>query len=92
MDNSIIVALITGGAAVAGQYLIAKKNRADDSYERGQRDKHLDDQIKNLTDRVEEHNKYAKMFSDLTTTISLMAQDIKYIKEGKFKHDDSKQI
>ena len=86
MDESIIVALITGGAAVAGQYLIAKKNRADDSYERGQRDKHLDDQIKTLTDRVEEHNKYAQLFANMTTKIELIAKDIQYLKEGKF-HD-----
>ena len=85
MDNSIIVALITGGAAVVGQYLIARKNRADDSYERGQRDKHLDDQIKTLTARVEEHNKYAQMFANMTTKIELIAKDIQYIKEGKFK-------
>lgn len=90
MDNSIIVALITGGAAVVGQYLIARKNRADDSYERGQRDKHLDDQIKTLTARVEEHNKYAQMFANMTTKIELIAKDIQYIKEGKFKDDNSK--
>ena len=71
---------------MAGQYLIAKKNRADDSYERGQRDKHLDDQIKALTDRVEEHNKYAQLFANMTTKIELIAKDIQYLKEGKF-HD-----
>ena len=85
MDNSVIVALITGGCAVAGQYLIARKNRSDDSYERGQRDKHLDEQLKNLTARVEEHNKYAKLFSEMTTKIELIAKDVQYIKEGKLK-------
>lgn len=86
MDNSIVVALITGGCAVAGQYLIARKNRSDDAYERGKMDKHLDDRIKTLTERVEEHNKYAQMFANMTTKIELIAKDIQYLKEGKF-HD-----
>ena len=92
MDNSIIVALITGGAAVVGQYLIAKKNREDDSYERGQRDKALDMQLKNLAAKVDEHNGYAKMFSQITGKIELMAQDIKYLKEGMFDHENTKQV
>lgn len=37
--------------------------------------------LKILEKKVEEHNGYAKMFSEHTTEIKLMAKDISYIKE-----------
>ena len=83
MSDAVIVALITGLCAVIGQWLIVRNQSAKDAYDRGQRDKKLDDDIKNLFDRVEEHNQYAKMFANLSNKIELMAQDIRYIKEGK---------
>ena len=87
MSESIIVALITGAAAVIGQYLISKANREKDAIEQAKRDQHVDDQLTSLSDRVDEHNNYAKLFADMTTTIKLIAKDIEYIKEGKFKDD-----
>ena len=83
MSDAVIVALITGLCAVIGQWLIVRNQSAKDAYDRGQRDKKLDDDIKNLSERVEEHNQYAKMFASLSSKIELMAQDIRYIKEGK---------
>ena len=88
MDNSIIVALITGGAAVIGQYLITRANANKEKIEQGKRDQHLDDQLDQLKLRVDEHNNYAKLFSQITTDIKLIAQDVRYLKEGKF-HDNS---
>ena len=92
MSDAVIVALITGLCAVIGQWLIVRNQSAKDEYERGKRDKKLDDEIKSLSERVDEHNHYAKIFestkkdiSDLTTEVRLMAQDIRYIKEGKLK-------
>jgi len=83
VSDAVIVALITGLCAVIGQWLIVRNQSAKDAYDRGQRDKKLDDDIKNLSERVEEHNQYAKMFANLSSKIELMAQDIRYIKEGK---------
>lgn len=37
--------------------------------------------LKSLEKKVEEHNGYAKMFSEHTTEIKLIAKDIQYIKE-----------
>ena len=87
MSESVIVALITGICAVIGQWIIAHNQHEKDEYERGQRDKALDDQLKNLTTKVDEHNGYAKKFADLSTDIKLMAQDIKYLKEGIFNEN-----
>ena len=90
MSDAVIVALITGVCAVFGQWLICRKQSAKDAYDRGQRDKKLDDDIKRLSDHVDEHNHYAKLFestkkeiSDLTAEVRLIEQDVRYIKEGK---------
>lgn len=90
MSDAVIVALITGVCAVIGQWMIVKNQSAKDAYERGKREKKLDDDIKHLSDRVDEHNRYAELFastkkdiSDLTAEVRLIAQDVKYIKEGK---------
>lgn len=83
MSESVIIAIITGLCAVIGQWLISRKNRQDDAIKQAKRDQHLDDTIKSLSDRVDEHNKYAKMFSDITADIRLIAQDVRYLKEGK---------
>ena len=83
MSESIIVASITGLCAVIGQWLISRKSRQEDAIKQAKRDQHLDDTIKSLSDRVDEHNKYAKMFADITSDIRLIAQDVRYLKEGK---------
>ena len=92
MDSSIIVALITGGAAVLGQYLITRANANKEKIDQGKRDQHLDDQLNQLKERVDEHNNYAKLFTTITTDIKLIQQDIKYIKEGKFTNGNAKQV
>lgn len=83
MSESIIVSIITGLCAVIGQWLISRKSRQEDAIKQAKRDQHLDDTIKALSDRVDEHNKYAKMFADITSDIRLIAQDVRYLKEGK---------
>lgn len=83
MSESVIVASITGLCAVIGQWLISRKSRQEDAIKQAKRDQHLDDTIKSLSDRVDEHNKYAKMFADITSDIRLIAQDVRYLKEGK---------
>ena len=83
MSESIIVASITGLCAVIGQWLISRKSRQEEAIKQAKRDQHLDDTIKSLSDRVDEHNKYAKMFADITSDIRLIAQDVRYLKEGK---------
>jgi len=92
MDSSIIVALITGGAAVLGQYLITRANANKEKIDQGKRDQHLDDQLNQLKERVDEHNNYAKLFTTITTDIRLIQMDIKYIKEGKFTNGNAKQV
>lgn len=92
MSEAVLVAIITGVCAVVGQWMIVRNQSAKDAYERGQRDKKLDDDIKSLSDRVDEHNNYAKLFYDTSAKIDLMAQDIQYLKEGVFSHAETKQV
>ena len=75
--KEILVAVITAVGVVLGQWIVNRKTQA-------KREQKLDDKIDLLTKKVDEHNGYAKLYSEMTTEIKIMAQDIKYIKEGRF--------
>lgn len=81
--KEILVAVITAVGVVLGQWMVNRKTQA-------KREQKLDDKIDLLTKKVDEHNGYAKLFADMTTEIKVMAQDIKYIKEGRFSNDNAK--
>lgn len=92
MTEAIIVAIIAAISSIIGQWLIGKRNTEKESIERAKQQQKLDDRLALLTSRVDEHNNYAKMFqeatkniNDISTEIKLLSQDVKYLKDGKFK-------
>lgn len=63
MTEGVIIALITGLCAVAGQWLITRKGRIDDARERARLDERTDQRLKaieqelaGLKTQVREHN------------------------------------
>lgn len=79
MSEAVIVALITGAAAVIGQYLISRKGRMDDRIERAKRDQYLDDQLKVINRKLDEHNGYAKRFEEISRDITEIKTELKHI-------------
>lgn len=77
MDNTIIVALITGVCAIIGQLIISaqstKRKKMDDAV----RDARLDDRLSGVERRLDEHNGYAKRFAEISTDIAVIKNDIK---------------
>ena len=77
MDNTIIVALITGICAVIGQWIISvqsvKRKKTDDAV----RDARLDDRLAGVEKRLDEHNNYASKFADIAVDIAVIKNDIK---------------
>lgn len=91
MSEAIAAAVIAAGASVICQLIIARNGAKKDGEERAARRQKLDDDIAQLTRRVDEHNSYAALFarqtaalSGLAADIGLMKNDIRYIKEGRF--------
>ena len=77
MNDTIIVALITGACAVLGQLIIsltqAAKRRTDDAV----RDARREEWEKSVDKKLDEHNGYAKMFSSVQTDIAVTKNEIK---------------
>ena len=82
MSEAIIVALITAGAGIIGQWLIAKAQHDRDKTE-------LAVTLKGIEDRLDEHNSYASKIGGLaddveklTISVTKMEKDIEYLRKG----------
>lgn len=80
ITDNIIVAIITGLFATAGVIITNFTSNKRNAIEQAKRDTKLEDTIKELSKRVDEHNSYAEKFSQTSESISLLQKDIEYIK------------
>ena len=81
MDNSIIVAMITGGVTLSANLLTNWSARKKQAVEQAKRDQKLDDQINTLAERVKSHNAYAEKFASASAAIIEMKKDLEWIKK-----------
>lgn len=82
MSDTIIVALIAGLCSIFGQWLIAreqsKKRKSDDDV----RDALIDERLKQMEEKIDIHNGYAEKFTQISTDIAVIKNDIKTL----YKH------
>lgn len=71
MSEVIIVAIITGVCSVLGQWLISREREA-----------RLDERLKSVEKKLDEHNGYAKKFETIQINIAEIKTEIKNLKEG----------
>lgn len=83
MSDPVLVALITGICAVVGQWLISRsqneKRKVDDAI----RDARLEDRLKSVEKKLDEHNGYASRFATIQTDIAVIKNDIKNLYKAK---------
>jgi len=86
MSDAVIVALITAGAAVLSNWLIARSNREKDalaqkkeSEQRGKDEQELRDRLKSIEQKVDEHNGYAKRFEEIAVALGEIRTELKHI-------------
>lgn len=82
MSEAVIVALITAGASVICQFVIARTQHERDKME-------LAVNLKGITDRLDLHNGYAEKIGGLaedmekmTVAMAKMEKDIEYLRKG----------
>lgn len=80
MSDAILVAIITAGTSIIVQLLINKQNNDKHELEQAKRDQRLDDKLEHIDTKLEEHNGYAKMFSDAKEAIIALQKDVEWIK------------
>lgn len=89
MTEAIAVALITAFSTIIVQLLISKTNAKKQEIADAVRQQRIDDQLDVIRGRIDEHNGYAKMFSEVTgsiqeiaITVAELKKDIEYIRKG----------
>ena len=82
MSEAVIVALITAGASVICQFVIAKTQHDKDKTD-------LAVTLKGINDRLDTHNHYAEKIGNLaedmekvTIAMAKMEKDIEYLRKG----------
>ena len=80
ITENIIVAVITGVFATIGVVVTNYASNKKNSIDQAKRDQQIQDEIENLSKRVDVHNGYAEKFAESTNNISLLQKDVEYIK------------
>ena len=79
--------IITAVAGVTDAYLAVRKGSQEQEIKNAQREQRqtdrldsIDEKIKRLEKKVDEHNEYGKKFGEVATSLVSMAKDIEYLK------------
>lgn len=84
MSDVVIVALITGVCSVIGQWLISRSQNKNRKIEDAVRDARLEDRLKAVEHKLDVHNGYAEKFTEISTDIAVIKNDIKTL----YKRED----
>ena len=80
---SVLIGIIGGILGILNQLSNMRRQQEEQVKAQVRRDTQLDDKLKVIEAKLDEHNGYAKLFSELRDTITEMKTDIKWIKESK---------
>lgn len=81
MSDPVLIALITGLCAVVGQWLISRSQNEKRKVDEAIRDARLEDRLRSVEKKLDEHNGYAKRFGEISTDIAVIKNDIKHLRE-----------
>jgi len=82
MSEVIIVAIITGVCSVIGQWLITRQQTQKRKVDDAVRDARLEDRLKSVERKLDEHNGYASRFSEIGVDIAVIKNEITNLKKG----------
>lgn len=80
---SAIIGILGGILGILNQLASLRKAQEEQVKAQAIRDTKLDDKLEQIDTKLTEHNSYAEKFAELTTAITEMKNDIKWIKETK---------
>lgn len=83
LDTSVIVALITGLCAVAGNAIISHSNRIKDEKERAIKEAKVEMRLDSIEEKLDIHNGYAEKFGDIAVTLAEIRTELKDMRESK---------
>lgn len=81
MSEGILVAIIAAGASIVGNLIVSANARKKEAVERAKRDQYLDDSLKTINRKLDEHNGYAAKFADISADIKVLRTEVEHLKE-----------
>lgn len=81
MSEGIIAAIIAAGASIVGNLIVSANARKKEAVERAKRDQYLDDSLKSINRKLDEHNGYAAKFADISADIKVLRTEVEHLKE-----------
>lgn len=82
MSDAVLVALITGAAAVFSNYIITRSNREKSAGERAKKDQEVQDRLNVIEHKIDVHNGYAEKLATLSADIRVIRTEIEHLKEA----------
>ena len=80
MSDVIIVAIITGICSVIGQWLITRQQASKRKTDEAVRDARLEDRLKSVEKKLDEHNGYASRFSEISVDIAVIKNELQNLR------------
>lgn len=78
-----IVGLLGGILGIINQLHNMRKEQTENIKAQAIRDQQMDDRLKSIESKVDEHNGYAKMFGDVRESIVAIETDIKWLRGNR---------
>lgn len=80
---SALIGVLGGILGILNQLHNLRKEQTENIKAQARREQQLDDKLKQIEEKLESHNQYAEKFASMTTAITEMKNDIKWIKGNK---------
>lgn len=85
MNDSVVVALITGASAVISNIVITRKKSRQDAIDNALREQRQTMKLERLEQKVDVHNGYAKRFEEIEKSITRIETKMGDIIDGSCK-------
>lgn len=83
MSDAIIVAVIAALGSIVGQWIISHNANEKRKVDEAVRDARMEDRLKSVEKKLDEHNGYASRFAEIQTDIAVIRNDIKTLYKAK---------
>ncbi len=82
MSETVLVAMITAGAGVLCQLIIAGTAKHKQAAADAAKEQRLSDRLETIERKLDEHNGYAQKFAETSGSIIRLQKDVEYLKEA----------
>ena len=79
--NAIIVALLAVLGSYLGNVALTRRKNRDDAIKEAEHQATLDERMKSIEHKLDEHNRYAEKLSSIEKSMVSMQKDIEYLRK-----------